>query len=95
MPRTLPWLKEQDTSSKNSRGHTHNGSAKRLGRDEDGQDRSKRPKTVARLSRTPSTSPPPAPPDVDFMHDHDDDWIMVEDECVSVAVSLIVCSLTK
>lgn len=52
-----------------------------------------RPSTPARkekrqLDRTPSTSPPPAPPDVEYMHEGangDDKWAMVEDEFLSTA----------
>lgn len=83
MPRTLPWLKhDQQTGSKTPSKYAEPKSKKRSRAYED-DERAPRPsREVVRGPRTPSTSPPPAPPDVEFMRDGDHEWIMVEDEYV-------------
>ena len=86
MPRTLPWLKTDLVPSNASRVSPVSQTTKR-GRDavQNNQD-SIQSKELRRASKSPSTSPLPPPPDVEFMHDGDSQWRMVEDESVSESI---------
>ena len=98
MPRTLPWLVEA-AKKKESRHVSSSSPAPRGGRASSPRDLvdsdlnaigdiSPEPKPKKQLNRTPSTSPPPAPPDVEFMregYNADDIHMMVEDEFLSTA----------
>ncbi|KAI9705458.1 MAG: hypothetical protein M1836_006213 [Candelina mexicana] len=81
MTRTLPWLKQSEATTKRTRRDRPAKRQKLSGQDSDDD--------VARpAQRTPSTSPPPEPPSEEFMReglDHDDIYIMVEDEFQTVA----------
>ncbi|WPH04560.1 Hypothetical protein R9X50_00745200 [Acrodontium crateriforme] len=97
MPRPLPWLMEtNDKKATSSRPHPSPKKRRRSSSLEDLVDEDLNAISAAvplhhrnlRPPRTPSTSPPPAPPDVEFMKDgteHDDGWIMVEDEFYATA----------
>ncbi|KAI9723979.1 MAG: hypothetical protein M1812_000697 [Candelaria pacifica] len=81
MTRTLPWLKQPVVTAKSTRCDRPAKRQKLSDIDSDGD--AARP-----AKRTPSTSPPPEPPSEEFMReglDHDDIYIMVEDEFQSVA----------
>lgn len=98
MPRKLPWLeaaKEKKVNTEKARSSL----APNDGRDGSPGDlvdanlNSLRPQTPKKrerkpAARTPSTSPPPAPPDVEYMQEGfeaDDIFMMVEDEFLSTA----------
>jgi hypothetical protein len=100
MPRTLPWLADAaKQKSQKSTAHSSTPASKRKIGSSDEEDlvdddlnvlRPATPerKPKKRANRTPSTSPPPAPPDVEFMregYNADDAYLMVEDEFLSVA----------
>ncbi|KAK0942377.1 hypothetical protein LTR29_006141 [Friedmanniomyces endolithicus] len=99
MPRTLPWLAQsakkadpKNASSappapKRKRAATPNGDLVDSDLNTTGVSTPQRRARKAN-ARSPSTSPPPAPPDVEFMHEGytaDDIWTMVEDEFHSTA----------
>ncbi|KAK1069097.1 hypothetical protein LTR74_005139 [Friedmanniomyces endolithicus] len=99
MPRTLPWLAQtakkpepKNASSappapKRKRAATPDGDLVDSDLNTTGVSTPQRRARKAN-ARSPSTSPPPAPPDVEFMHEGytaDDIWIMVEDEFHSTA----------
>ncbi|KAF2716022.1 hypothetical protein K431DRAFT_308125 [Polychaeton citri CBS 116435] len=98
MPRVLPWLKDKATPV----SRQQNGPANKRQRaasldnvvDLNLSDTSinviphLNTTRVQAGSRSPSTSPPPAPPDVEYMIEGcnaDDQWMMVEDEFTSIA----------
>ncbi|KAI9827234.1 MAG: hypothetical protein M1832_005372 [Thelocarpon impressellum] len=98
MTRTLPWLaKGARRLSDGVEGGTARASKRRKTATSELDDGIKpsdasvaAPKAIARLSaaRTPSTSPPPAPPEEEFIRDGmdaDDKYIMVEDEFLATA----------
>lgn len=99
MTRTLPWLNDKAKEKKIKREPASSSRTPQRGREsspEDLVDLDLNPiapetppqKVKKRAARTPSTSPPPAPPDVEFMREgfaHDDAFMMVEDEFLSVA----------
>lgn len=100
MPRTLPWLGDAAKSKSGlGRGSLFTPAPKRKADTSDEEDlvddnlnviRSGTPdsKPKKRADRTPSTSPPPAPPDVEYMregYNADDVYLMVEDEFLSTA----------
>lgn len=98
MPRTLPWLANAVRKKEAKKPKASSSPLPKRGRDssEDLVDADlnaigsttpeRKPKK--RANRTPSTSPPPAPPDVDYMregYNADDIYMMVEDEFLSTA----------
>ncbi|KAL8798608.1 MAG: hypothetical protein Q9200_007737, partial [Gallowayella weberi] len=97
MPRTLPWLKDQRVSQSKSTGAAPEKRPRPLAPDSDSSDNARsaqrakarqRQELAQRAGCTPSTSPPPAPPPIEYMHEgfsHDDIYIMVEDEFLSTA----------
>ena len=100
MPRTLPWLADAAKRKyQKSTVHSSTPDSKCKAESSDKEDLVDddlnviRPATPERTpkkraNRTPSTSPPPAPPDVEFMregYNADDAYLMVEDEFLSVA----------
>ncbi|KAJ5561051.1 Transcription initiation factor IIA gamma subunit [Penicillium sp. DV-2018c] len=92
MPRTLPWLRTGD----DERGKKESTPRKRV-KPEPSPDRDITPKNPPvspnkrdffRSSQSPPTSPPRQPPREEFLIEgieHDDGWIMVEDEFYAVA----------
>ncbi|KAL8921216.1 MAG: hypothetical protein Q9208_005827 [Pyrenodesmia sp. 3 TL-2023] len=97
MPRTIPWLKDQQSSKAKSSSAP---APKRvrpaslsptISEDERSAQRAharQRREAARQAGRTPSTSPPPAPPAIEPMRpglSHDDIYIMVEDEFLSTA----------
>jgi hypothetical protein len=98
MPRTLPWLTDA-AKKKEGRKAGPSSSPKRKRASSDEEDlvdddlniiRPLTPerKPKKRANRTPSTSPPPAPPSVKYMregYNADDAYLMVEDEFLSTA----------
>ena len=99
MPRTLPWLVNGSKQNEKKRTKAPSSPPPRLQRDdtpEDLVDADLNPigsvtpqrREKKRAARTPSTSPPPAPPDVEYMregYNADDAYMMVEDEFLSTA----------
>lgn len=99
MTRTLPWLndkvkekaiKKQAASSSRTPKRDRDSSPENLVDLDLNPIAPETPpkKEKKRAARTPSTSPPPAPPDVEYMHEGygaDDQFMMVEDEFLSVA----------
>ncbi|KAL8658835.1 MAG: hypothetical protein Q9226_000768 [Calogaya cf. arnoldii] len=97
MPRTLPWLKDQGLSqakvarappAKRSRALDSDSDTSGHARSIQRAQARQRRELAMKAGRTPSTSPPPAPPSVEYMHEglsHDDIYIMVEDEFLSAA----------
>ncbi|KAL8844765.1 MAG: hypothetical protein Q9176_000865 [Flavoplaca citrina] len=97
MPRTLPWLKDQAVSQAKVTRAPPPKRSRALGSDSDASDNARsiqralarqRRELAQKAGRTPSTSPPPAPPSVEYMREglsHDDIYIMVEDEFLSTA----------
>jgi len=99
MPRTLPWLvrtakklepknaSAATSAPKRKRATTPDGDLVDSDLNTTGVSTPQRRARKAN-ARSPSTSPPPAPPDVEFMHEGytaDDIWTMVEDEFHSTA----------
>nr|POF16289.1 hypothetical protein CFP56_23807 [Quercus suber] len=98
MPRNLPWISEAAASKKRTSEAQRPPVSRqdREGTPEDLVDANLNATGVVtperrraiRPARTPSTSPPPAPPEVEFMQegfDADDIWMMVEDEFYATA----------
>lgn len=95
MPRTLPWLQEKRRSSIVKQTTERQGKRQRtetpdLVDDDLNTTGVSTPERRAKLrpARTPSTSPPPQVPDVEYMREGfaaDDVWRMVEDEFLSTA----------
>ncbi|KAI4172855.1 MAG: hypothetical protein LQ343_003262 [Gyalolechia ehrenbergii] len=97
MPRTLPWLKDQDASkikasaplpAKRLRPPSPKSDSGDDARSAQGLRARQRREAAQRAGRTPSTSPPPAPPSIEYLHEglsHDDIYIMVEDEFLATA----------
>lgn len=104
MPRTLPWLTEPKAKTRDPLSTSSSGAPKRKRdatppSDQDLVDPDLNPTGVStparrakqrllHLERSPSTSPPPAPPSVEFMREGygaDDAWMMVEDEFFATA----------
>src|ERR1700759_4337684 len=98
MARKLPWMAQESKtkpvqSAKPSTGkrqspddHTASDSSDGF----EGQVPTFKPKQHVRKShqRNPSSSPPPAPPQEEYMIsglEHDDGWVMVEDEFLTTA----------
>ncbi|KAK3721310.1 hypothetical protein LTR37_003186 [Vermiconidia calcicola] len=94
MPRTLPWLTEVATKKASKKVKSSSSPAPKRQRGSSPEDlvnsdlddlapSSPKRKPKRRADRTPSTSPLPAPPDVEYMregYDADDIYRMVEDE---------------
>ncbi|KAI9790006.1 MAG: hypothetical protein M1816_005620 [Peltula sp. TS41687] len=98
MARTLPWLKNKLRDSEDVRTRERPRKRRKVvGLESDDEPAAPKPKARpgghaarVRQARTPSTSPPPQPPQEEFMIeglDNDDIYIMVEDELLSVAQS--------
>ncbi|KAL8754062.1 MAG: hypothetical protein Q9184_005232 [Pyrenodesmia sp. 2 TL-2023] len=97
MPRTIPWLKDQQSSKAKSSAAPPPKRARpallspSTSEDERSAQRAharQRREAARQAGRTPSTSPPPAPPAIEPMRpglSHDDIYIMVEDEFLSTA----------
>ncbi|KAL9059594.1 MAG: hypothetical protein Q9162_001099 [Coniocarpon cinnabarinum] len=86
MPRTLPWLRNDTNDTASSTSQQNNSERHEQKRREQKDDINfSRPDKRQRGLRSPSTSPPPAPPDVEFMQDGDEQWLMVEDEFLATA----------
>ncbi|KAL8976093.1 MAG: hypothetical protein Q9205_007837 [Flavoplaca limonia] len=97
MPRTLPWLKDQAVSQAKVTRVPPPKRSRALGSESDASDNARsaqraqarqRRELAQKAGRTPSTSPPPAPPSIEYMREglsHDDIYIMVEDEFLSTA----------
>ncbi|KAL9010062.1 MAG: hypothetical protein Q9173_004963 [Seirophora scorigena] len=97
MPRTLPWLKDQTASkAKTSTAAPPPKRARAPSLDLSSSDHERsaarararahqRREAAQRTGRTPSTSPPPAPPPVEYMRPDDEIYMMVEDEFLSTA----------
>ncbi|EFW99339.1 hypothetical protein CMQ_5760 [Grosmannia clavigera kw1407] len=97
MVRKLPWDRRQERSRNSVPRHSSSSRPAPMAHDDDSPQarvrepsvsRDSRASAVARKFRSPSTSPPPAPPSETFMiagMDHDDQYRMVEDELLSVA----------
>ncbi|KAI4725650.1 hypothetical protein E4T49_06615 [Aureobasidium sp. EXF-10728] len=100
MPRTLPWLAHPASPDRKSRTTTTTASVKRRKIDSSPPSSPpdaalnefiRTPRDVSRTAkslRSPSTSPPPAPPKQEFMRpgwDADDGWRMVTDEFMATA----------
>ena len=99
MPRTLPWLAEaaKKKESKKKRSSSPAPKRKRASSPDElvdsdlnpiGSSPPQRREKSKRVERTPSTSPPPAPPDVEYMregYNADDIYMLVEDEFLSTA----------
>lgn len=99
MPRTLPWLVDAAAkkvaaappapSSPNRKRASSPDDLVNSDLDVVGAISTPKRKGKGRSARTPSTSPPPAPPDVEYMREGysaDDVWMMVEDEFLSTAM---------
>ena len=96
MPRTLPW-KTDAAKKKEAKGPPASPKRKRESSDDENlvdddlniiRPLTPERKPKKRANRTPSTSPPPAPPSVKYMREgyHADDiYLMVEDEFLSTA----------
>ena len=97
MARKLPWAGNSEPAPKRSRHQSKLNPQAQTSPDGRGRPHSRQtqikmsPSTPQKRrtgSRTPSTSPPPGPPDVEAMregYDEDDIWMMVEDEFDSLA----------
>ncbi|KAL8830322.1 MAG: hypothetical protein Q9170_005779 [Blastenia crenularia] len=97
MPRTLPWLKDQEVTKTRAPAPPPAKKLRPLSPSSDSSEHARsvqrararqRREVAQRAGRTPSTSPPPAPPSIEYMHpglSHDDIYIMVEDEFLSTA----------
>ncbi|KAK4543600.1 hypothetical protein LTR36_005495 [Oleoguttula mirabilis] len=99
MPRTLPWATEAAKKQEAKQGASSSSPAprrKRASTPDDLVDADLNTTGVVtperrarkRQGRTPSTSPPPGPPDAEYMREGyaaDDIWTMVEDEFYSTA----------
>lgn len=100
MPRTLPWLTNAAKGKVSNNNEAASTPASKRGIDNSDEEDlvdddlnvirpstpERRPKK--RANRTPSTSPPPAPPSVKYMregYNADDIYLMVEDEFLSTA----------
>ena len=100
MPRTLPWLADAAKEKVNKKTTASSSPAPKRKHDSTDDEAlvdddlnlikpatpERKPKK--RANRTPSTSPPPAPPDVEYMregYNADDIYLMVEDEFLSIA----------
>ncbi|KAL9109527.1 MAG: hypothetical protein Q9227_005862 [Pyrenula ochraceoflavens] len=99
MPRKLPWLTEELKGKKSVGVSSGVSDRTREGPSSSNlQSKTRRTASTSKAklnlksaaSRTPSTSPPPAPPSEEYMHegwDKDDGWMMVEDEFYAIAQS--------
>lgn len=94
MTRTLPWLKDGSTSTTNKASNRQEPRSKRrrvatpADSDHDLDVAIPSRRRLLQATRTPSTSPPPAPPEQHLMREgftEDDIWMMVEDEFYTTA----------
>lgn len=94
MTRTLPWLKDGSTSTTNKSSNRQEPRSKRrrvatpVDSDDDLDVAIPSRRRLLQATRTPSTSPPPAPPEQHLMREgftEDDIWMMVEDEFYTTA----------